>query len=117
MTMGRGLAARAPPTALAEIWAADCRFLVAGRQDQGQYKALKDVPGTSAQKALRFVLDHPHVDAAVIGLAELDHLAQALAVTTMAPLSDTARRALEACGGSAALHRLRRGDRERCPRA
>jgi len=31
-------------TALAEIWAADCRFLVAGRQDQGQYKALKDVP-------------------------------------------------------------------------
>jgi hypothetical protein len=35
------------------------------------------------------------VDAAVIGLAELDHLAQALAVTTMAPLSDTARGALE----------------------
>ena len=33
--------------------------------------------------------------AAVVGLAELDHLAQALAVTTMAPLSDTARGALE----------------------
>ncbi len=58
-------------------------------------EVLKDVPGTSAQKALRFVLDHPHVDAAVIGLAELDHLAQALAVTTMAPLSDTVRGALE----------------------
>jgi len=30
--------------ALAGIWAADCRFLVAGRQDQGRFKALKDVP-------------------------------------------------------------------------
>ena len=38
---------------------------------------LRDVPGTSAQKALRFVLAHPYVDAAVIGLAELDHLVQA----------------------------------------
>ena len=31
-------------TALAGIWAADCRFLVAGRQDEGQFKSLKDVP-------------------------------------------------------------------------
>ena len=56
---------------------------------------MKDVPGTSAQKALRFVLDHPHVDAAVIGLAELDHLVQALAATAMAPLPDAVDKELE----------------------
>ena len=58
-------------------------------------EVMKDVPGTSAQKALRFVLDHPHVDAAVIGLAELDHLVQALATTAMAPLPDAVGRRLE----------------------
>ena len=51
-------------------------------------ETMKDVSGTSAQKALRFVLDHPYVDAAVIGLAELDHLVQALAATAMPPLPD-----------------------------
>jgi L-galactose dehydrogenase/L-glyceraldehyde 3-phosphate reductase len=58
-------------------------------------EVMKDVPGTSAQKALRFVLDHPHVDAAVIGLAELDHLVQALVATAMAPLPDAVGKELE----------------------
>ena len=31
-------------TALAEMWAGGTRFLVAGREDQGAFKTLKDVP-------------------------------------------------------------------------
>ncbi len=31
-------------TALAEMWAAGCRFLVAGREDQGTFRTLSDVP-------------------------------------------------------------------------
>ena len=31
-------------TALAEIWAAGCRFLVAGRQEEGTFRTLADVP-------------------------------------------------------------------------
>ena len=57
--------------------------------------ALADMPGTDAQKALRFVLDHPHVDAAVIGLATLGHLHEALAVPSMASLPEALRVRLE----------------------
>ena len=45
--------------------------------------ALADVSGSDSQKALRFVLDQPAVNAAVIGLAELSHLDEALAVPHM----------------------------------
>lgn len=31
-------------TALAEIWAAGCHFLVAGREDAGAFRTLDDVP-------------------------------------------------------------------------
>jgi L-galactose dehydrogenase/L-glyceraldehyde 3-phosphate reductase len=57
--------------------------------------AIARMPGTPAQKALRFVLDHPHVDAAVIGLADVDHLEQALAVPGMASVPDDVGAALD----------------------
>ena len=57
--------------------------------------AIARMPGTAAQKALRFVLDHPHVDAAVIGLADVDHLEQALAVPGMASVPDDVGAALD----------------------
>lgn len=39
-------------TALAEIWAAGCRFLVAGREDGGVFKTLADVPVPEGFKPL-----------------------------------------------------------------
>ncbi|PKB64857.1 MAG: hypothetical protein BZY80_01745 [SAR202 cluster bacterium Io17-Chloro-G2] len=39
-------------TALAEIWAAGCRFLVAGREDDGVFKTLADVPVPEGFKPL-----------------------------------------------------------------
>ena len=41
------------------------------------------------------MLDHPHVDAAVIGLASVDHLEQALAVPGMASVPDDVGAALD----------------------
>ncbi len=42
--------------------------------------------GTRAQAALRFVLANPDVDCAVVGLAELGHLDEALAAAELGPL-------------------------------
>lgn len=49
--------------------------------------------GTRAQAALRYVLAEDRIDAAVVGLAELDHLEQVLAAAEAGPLpADTVAR-------------------------
>ena len=50
---------------------------------------LGEVDGTDAQKALRFVLDQDHIDGAVIGLAELSHLREAIGATQLDSLSSS----------------------------
>jgi aryl-alcohol dehydrogenase-like predicted oxidoreductase len=50
--------------------------------------------GTRAQRALRFVLAEPRVSCAVVGLAEVAHLEEALAGAAMGPLPDPALAAL-----------------------
>lgn len=50
--------------------------------------------GTRAQRALRFVLAEPRVSCAVVGLAEVAHLDEALAGAAMGPLPDPALAAL-----------------------
>ena len=52
--------------------------------------------GTRAQTALRVVLANPDIAGAVIGLAELDHLDEALAAVEAGPLPDDALAALDA---------------------
>ena len=46
-------------------------------------KLLAGVDGTDAQKALRFVLDQNQIHGAVIGLAELSHLQDAIGTTQL----------------------------------
>ena len=50
-------------------------------------KILVGVDGTDAQKALRFVLDQKQIHGAVIGLAELSHLQEAIGTTQLDSLS------------------------------
>ncbi len=50
--------------------------------------------GTRAQRALRFVLAEPRISCAVVGLAEVAHLDEALAGATMGPLPEDALAAL-----------------------
>ena len=50
-------------------------------------KILARVDGTDAQKALRFVLDQNQIHGAVIGLAELSHLQEAIGATQLDSLS------------------------------
>ena len=45
--------------------------------------------GSAAQKALRFVLDQDAIHGAVIGLAELSHLQEAVQATQMGSLSSS----------------------------
>lgn len=52
--------------------------------------------GSPAQTALRFALGNPHLSCIVIGLAELEHLDEALAAAEMGPLPE------------GAIHRIRR---------
>jgi len=65
------------------------------RRANAVMSALAPVAGTASQKALRFVLDQPAVSAAVIGLAELSHLDEALAVPDMPQLGVDAERRLQ----------------------
>jgi L-galactose dehydrogenase/L-glyceraldehyde 3-phosphate reductase len=50
-------------------------------------EALAEMDGSDAQKALRFVLDQDAIHGAVIGLAELSHLHEAVQATQMDSLS------------------------------
>ena len=52
--------------------------------------------GTRSQTALRFALSNPQIACSVVGMAELDHLDQAVAASDMGPLPSDALAALEA---------------------
>jgi L-galactose dehydrogenase/L-glyceraldehyde 3-phosphate reductase len=62
---------------------------------QAVFAALGKAHGTRAQTALRFVLTHPDVSSAIIGLAEPAHLEEALAGAEAGPLPREALDALE----------------------
>jgi L-galactose dehydrogenase/L-glyceraldehyde 3-phosphate reductase len=59
-------------------------------------EVLAEMDGSDAQKALRFVLDQDAIHGAVIGLAELSHLKEAIEATQMSPLSNSVTEALQA---------------------
>ena len=56
---------------------------------------LSEMGGSDAQKALRFVLDQDAIHGAVIGLAELSHLQEAIQATLMDPISSSMTEALK----------------------
>ena len=58
------------------------------------FEALGGHNGTRAQTAIRFVLSNPDISCAVIGLAEIAHLQQALDAQDMGPLPNEALAAL-----------------------
>ena len=58
-------------------------------------EVLAEMVGSDAQKALRFVLDQDAIHGAVIGLAELSHLQEAIQATQMGPLSSSVTKALK----------------------
>jgi len=58
-------------------------------------EVLAEMGGSDAQKALRFVLDQPAIHGAVIGLAELSHLQEAIQATLMDPISSSMTEALK----------------------
>lgn len=60
------------------------------------WDALGEDHGTRAQAAVRFALARPEVSCAVVGLAEPDHLEQALAAAEMGPLPADALARLDA---------------------
>jgi L-galactose dehydrogenase/L-glyceraldehyde 3-phosphate reductase len=59
------------------------------------FAALGERYGTRAQTALRFVLSHPDVSCAIVGLAEPAHLEEALAGEALGPLPEAAFAQLE----------------------
>ena len=59
------------------------------------FRALGDQYGSRAQTAIRFALAEPRLSCIVFGLAELDHLEQALAAADAGPLPKNALDALE----------------------
>jgi D-threo-aldose 1-dehydrogenase len=65
------------------------------RRARGVFGALGDTFGTRAQTAVRFVLTNPDIACAVIGLAEPDHLEEALEGAGLGPLPQSALDALE----------------------
>ena len=58
-------------------------------------EVLAEIDGSDAQKALRFVLDQDAVDGAVLGLAELSHLQEAIQATNMDPFPNSVNVALK----------------------
>ena len=58
-------------------------------------EVLAEMAGSDAQKALRFVLDQDAIHGAVIGLAEMSHLQEAIQATQMDPLSSSVTEALK----------------------
>jgi D-threo-aldose 1-dehydrogenase len=65
------------------------------RRAQAVFSTLGNAYGTRAQTALRFVLTNPDVSCAIIGLAELAHLEEALAGAEAGPLLQPALNALQ----------------------
>ncbi|MCP5157639.1 MAG: aldo/keto reductase [Ectothiorhodospiraceae bacterium] len=65
------------------------------RRAHAAFAALGDGHGTRAQTAIRFALANGDLSCVVVGMAELDHLDQALAAARMGPLPPDALSALE----------------------
>lgn len=66
------------------------------RRAAGVFAVLRDSYGTRAQTAIRFALANPDLCIAVVGLAELRHLDEAIAAQAMGPLPADAIARLEA---------------------
>jgi D-threo-aldose 1-dehydrogenase len=64
------------------------------RRARAVFERLGDRYGTRAQSAIRFALANPDISGIVVGMAELDHLEQALAAAEMGPLPEEALAAL-----------------------
>ena len=64
------------------------------------FEVLGDAYGTRAQTAIRFALANADISCVVLGLAELDHLEQAIAAAEMGPLPRDALERLDALYGS-----------------
>ena len=64
------------------------------RRARAVFERLGDRYGTRAQTAIRFALANPDISGIVVGMAELDHLEQALAAAEMGPLPEDALAAL-----------------------
>jgi D-threo-aldose 1-dehydrogenase len=64
------------------------------RRARAVFERLGDRDGTRAQTAIRFALANPDISGIVVGMAELDHLEQALAAAEMGPLPEDALAAL-----------------------
>jgi L-galactose dehydrogenase/L-glyceraldehyde 3-phosphate reductase len=65
------------------------------RKAKAVFDAVGAGQGTRAQIALRFVLSNPDISCAVIGMAELNHLDEALAGAEMGPLPEDILRRLD----------------------
>ena len=59
-------------------------------------EALGDSQGTRAQLAVRYALSNPNVSGVLVGMAELEHLDQALGAQELGPLSDDVLDAIHA---------------------
>ena len=66
------------------------------RKARAVFGAIGAEHGTRAQVALRFVLSNPHVSAAIIGSAELNHIDEALQAAAMGPLPQAVLARLDA---------------------
>ena len=65
----------------------DADLPLEARRAKAVFEKLGDRFGTGAQTALRFSLANQDLACVVVGMAELDHLEQALAATEMGPMS------------------------------
>ena len=65
------------------------------RRARAAFDALDEDHGTRAQTAIRFVLSNADVSCAIVGLASLDHLDEALAGAAAGPLPGAALDRLE----------------------
>ncbi len=65
------------------------------RRAAAALEALGEGHGTRAQRAIRHALANPDIGTVVVGMAELDHLEQALAAVELGPLPAAAIEALE----------------------
>ena len=68
----------------------NAELTVEARRVHSVFAALGDAYGTRAQTALRYVLSNPDLACAIIGLAELAHLEEALAGQALGPLPQAA---------------------------
>lgn len=66
------------------------------RKSKAVFDAIGAAHGTRAQVVLRFVLSNLHLSCAVIGMAELAHIDEALQVQAMGPLPQAVLAKLDA---------------------